>query len=166
MGLMTNIRIKHILLMQKTLDALGNVLKYVTPQQASTMTDETNGWTILEVLCHLRDTDEIYLRECERILERNYPILTSYDYNALALERQYTSQNLTQVYVDLVKSRRLLIEFFEALKDDHWNRAGLHPDHGHFTLTDALVYIAHHDIEHLEQITRILAETYYINSTA
>lgn len=35
-------------------------------------------------------------------------------------------------------------------------RAGIHPKRGHFTMTDAVIQVGHHDCMHLEQITRIL----------
>lgn len=157
MGLMNKVRRRHIKLMSKTVDTLGNVLKYVTPAHATVPTDGPGGWSVLEVLCHLRDYDEIFHQRAVRILEEPYPTLTAYDQNALVKERNYKTQNITQVYVDLVKSRRAFTEFFEGLSDDQWDRAGLHPENGHWTLTDCLMQVGHHDSDHLEQITRILA---------
>jgi hypothetical protein len=157
MGLMNRVRKRHIRLMSKTLDTLGNVLKYVTPAQATGPTDGPEGWSVLEVLCHLRDFDEIFHQRAAMIVEQTYPLLTAYDQDAIAVERDYKAQNITQVYVDLVKSRRAFIEFFEALEDHQWDRAGVHPEYGHWSLTDCVMQVGLHDNDHIEQITRILA---------
>lgn len=158
MGLMTRVRQRHIVLMAKTLDTLGNVLKTISDDDATRYTDGPDGWCVLEVLCHLRDFDEIFHQRAVQIVEKNQPMLTRYDHEALAIERRYREQNITQVYVDLVKSRRAFIEFFAALTDEQWDRAGIHPESGVFTLTDALMQVGHHDANHIEQITRILTQ--------
>lgn len=157
MGLMKKVRRRHIKLMSKTVETLGNVLKYVTPEHATGPTDGPEGWSVLEVLCHLRDYDEIFHQRAKQIFEDAYPTLTPYDPDTLAKERNYKLQNITQVYVDLVKSRRAFVEFFEGLDDNQWDRAGIHPEYGHWTLTDCVMQVGHHDNDHIEQITRILA---------
>jgi uncharacterized damage-inducible protein DinB len=164
MGLVTNVRRKHITLMQRTLDTLGSVIQYITPEQASELTDGPDGWSVLEVLCHLRDFDEIFFRRARRILNEDYPSLAHYDHGALAEERRYREQDLTQVYVDLVKSRREFVEFFLDLTPEQWDRAGRHPEYGHYTLTDAVMQVGHHDANHIEQITRILSQTNVIRA--
>jgi hypothetical protein len=58
----------------------------------------------------------------------------------------------------LVESRARFVALFEDLTAEQWNRAGIHPERGHFTLLDALIQVGTHDVTHLEQITRIIAE--------
>jgi uncharacterized damage-inducible protein DinB len=158
MGLMTKIRKRHIALMEKTCDIIGNLTQSVTQEQATTFRDHDNGWTILEVMCHLRDFDNIFYERAQLILEQEYPMLPGYDQEALAIERAYNKQNLAQVYAELKQARQRFAEFFTLLPDPDWERAGMHPEEGHFTMTDAVMQVSRHDITHIEQITRILAE--------
>jgi uncharacterized damage-inducible protein DinB len=158
MGLMTKIRKRHIALMQKTLVVLGNILKNVSHEQATTVRDGETGWTVLETVCHLRDYDEFYYQRAKLIIEEEYPTLPAYDQEALAVERKYNEQNLAQVYAELVKSREQFVDFFHNLTNEQWEHAGLHPEDGHFTMTDAVMQVSRHDLNHIEQITRILAE--------
>ena len=58
----------------------------------------------------------------------------------------------------LVESRAQFVSLFENLSVEQWERAGVHPERGHFTLLDALVQVASHDTTHIEQITRIIAD--------
>jgi uncharacterized damage-inducible protein DinB len=158
MGLMTKIRKRHIALMEKTIDILANITQSVTQEQATTLRDHDNGWTILEVMCHLRDFDNIFYERARLITEQEYPMLPGYDQEALAAEREYNKQNLAQVYAELKQARQRFAEFFTTLPDPDWERAGMHPEEGHFTMTDAVMQVSRHDITHIEQITRILAE--------
>jgi len=54
-------------------------------------------------------------------------------------------------------SRARFIAFFQSLSGEQWARAGIHPEKGDFTMTDALMQVSSHDLVHLEQIARILA---------
>ena len=159
-GLMTKVRTRHINLMDKTCATIGNILQTISQEQAMTWRDPKDGdkgWTVLEVLGHLADYDGFFYLRAAMILEQVYPQLPAYDHEALAIEHAYNEQDMTVVYARLVESRQRFIEFFQNLSDEQWNRAGVHPEKGHFTLTDAVMQVGSHDITHLEQITRIMA---------
>lgn len=158
MGLMTKIRKRHITLMEKTCDILGNIVQSTSQDDATRFRDGPNGWTALEVLCHLRDFDEFFYGRAVMMVTQEYPQLPAYDHEALAIEREYNRQDWQKVYVELKQSRQRFAEFFRNLADADWERAGVHPEEGHFTLTDAVMQVSRHDITHIEQITRILAQ--------
>lgn len=155
-----DLRKRHITLMQHTLAILNNILINVSQETATTLRDPNDGdkgWTTLEVLCHLRDYDEIFYQRAVMIQQLDQPQLPGYDHEALAVERRYNEQDLRQVLSDLMRSRGRFIEFFQGLSDADWARAGIHPERGHFTMTDACVQVGTHEALHIEQITRILA---------
>lgn len=158
MGLMTRIRSNHIYIMEKTSDILENMLRDVPQETASTLRDGPNGWTTLEVLCHLRDFNEIFHQRAVMMQQQSYPDLPAYDHEAMAIERGYNSQNLKTVLTELVMGRDRLVEFFQNLSPEEWELAGIHPEKGHFTMTDAVIQVGSHEINHIEQITRILAQ--------
>lgn len=153
---LTVIRAKHIALMQKTCDVLGNVLQNVTQEQATTRRDGPDGWTVVEVLCHLLDYDEIFRVRAEMMRDEDTPKLPGYDHAALAIERQYNTRSMVHVYRELLRSRMRFVAFFESLSEDDWARGGHHPERGYITMTDALIQVNTHDIDHIEQITRII----------
>jgi hypothetical protein len=154
-----DIRKRHILLMQHTLAILGHVLRRVNRAETTTLRDPNDGakgWTALEVLCHLRDYDQIFQRRAQLMLDQEHPQLPGYDHEALAIERRYNEQDFRQVYADLVGSRREFVLFFQALDEEQWARTSVHPERGHFTMTDACIQVGTHEALHIEQITRIL----------
>jgi hypothetical protein len=149
---------RHVTLMQKTLDTLGNILQHETDERLTTLTDGPDGWTVTEVLCHLRDFDDIFYQRVLRIVNEDKPQLVPYDHEAMARERNYRAQYPIQVYAELQQSRQRFIDYFKSLSPEHRTRMGIHPQNGEWTVMDALMQVGHHDANHIEQITRILTQ--------
>lgn len=160
MGLMTKVRARHIAMMERTCTIIGNLVQTITPEQAVTLRDPRDGdkgWTVLEVVSHLAEFDGYFYLRAVLMLEQVYPTLPAYDQEALAREHDYIKQDINEVYARLAESRKRFVDFFNNLSEEQWNRAGVHPEKGHFTLTDAVMNVTSHDLTHIEQITRIIA---------
>ena len=143
----------------------GHVLATVSAETAVTLRDPNDGdkgWTITEIICHLRDFDEFFRLRAMMMREQEYPALPAYDHEALAIERAYNSQDITAVFTDWCAKRDQFITFFQNLTEEEWGRAGVHPERGHFTMLDALFQIVTHDGVHLEQLTRMLSMKYEV----
>lgn len=151
-------RKRHMLLMQRSITILGYILHDVTQEDATTLRDGEGGWTVLEVLCHLRDYDVIFYNRAIQMLEEEMPNLPGFDQDELAVERAYNRQDLKKVFEELKESRAHYVQLFLNMTDDEWERAGIHPEAGYFNMWDALMQVGHHDVNHLEQITRILTQ--------
>jgi hypothetical protein len=159
---MSVVRQRHIGLMRLTGRTISNLLQTVDATTAVTLRDPDDGekgWTILEIMGHLRDFEGYFHGRAQMILDQDTPELPGYDHEALAIAHRYNEQNLAEVIVDWQQKREAFLTFFHNLTDEQeqWERAGIHPERGHFTLTDALMQVSGHDIVHLEQMTRILA---------
>ena len=149
---------RHIALMQLTSKTLHNVLHSVSATDATTLRDGPNGWTTLEVVCHLRDFDAIFRQRAQQIVAEDYPHLMPQDHEAMVVDRHYNDDTLADVLATLDASRQETVAFFQSLTPAQWERAALHPSQGHFTLTHAVIQVGSHDVNHLEQITRILPQ--------
>lgn len=57
--------------LRKNDQVLGHILPGVSQAQASTWRNGPDGWTILEVVCHLRDFDANHLEQMTRIMREN-----------------------------------------------------------------------------------------------
>ena len=149
-------RERQIAAMRLTCEILGHILRNVTAEQARALRDGPDGWSIVEIVCHLRDFDEIFHSRARMMLEQDQPQLPAYDHEALALERAYQAQSLAEAYEALKVSRADFARFFESLTSEQWARGGVHPERDSFSMTDALMQVSAHDLDHLEQITRVL----------
>ncbi|MCU0480643.1 MAG: DinB family protein [Anaerolineae bacterium] len=152
------VRKAHIALMSNTLKTLNNILSDVSQHDATTYRDSGDGWTVLEVLCHLRDYDVIFHERATRILNEDKPTFVPRDHEALVIENAYNQQNLQAALAELNASRANFIAFFESLTPEQWERAGIHPEYGDFPMTRSAMQVGTHDANHIEQITRILKE--------
>jgi hypothetical protein len=137
---------------------LGHVLRGVSQAQASTWRDGPAGWTILEVVCHLRDYDAIFRERGELMLGQQHPTFPVYDHLAMVVDRAYNQQPLAGVLAALTASREQTITFFAGLDAAQWARTGQHGEHGRYTMQSLAAHISWHDANHLEQITRIMRE--------
>lgn len=152
------IRSRHIGLMRLSVRTLGNVIQGLTLEQAKSWRDSGDGWTVTEVMCHLRDFDVFFYGRAEMMVALENPILPAYDHEALAIELKYNEQNLFEVYEDLKSHREKFAQFFDGLEGEQWDHEGQHPERDSFTMLDSLMQVGLHDNVHLEQITRIIAE--------
>lgn len=158
---LTLVRERSITLMRRTMDTLTNIISGLSQETVTTLRDLNDGdkgWTVLEVLCHLRDFDEIFYNRAVMMLEHDHPQLPFYDHEALAIENDYNHQDHLAVLADLQEKRARFILFWEDLGEEQWDRTGIHPERESFNMTDAVMQVGHHDANHLEQITRILSQ--------
>lgn len=153
---MRQVRERQIHSMRLTCEILGNILGKVSDERARRLRDGADGWSIVEIVCHLRDFDEIFQARALMMLEQEGANLPGYDHEAMAIERGYQSESLGDAYDALASSRQRFAAFFESLTAAQWACAGLHPERGPFGMTDALMQVCAHDLDHLEQITRVL----------
>ncbi len=152
-------RRRHLNFMQQTHDTIIHLLAPVSQERATTVRDARDGdkgWTALEVLCHLRDFDNIFRMRAKIMRYQEYPNLPFYDHEKLAQDGNYNGQELSRVMAEFTRSRQYTIAFFEQLSDDLWQRAGVHTERGHFTMVDAALQVGMHDVTHIEQLSRIL----------
>lgn len=146
-------------MMNNALLSVKHMLQEADPQALNTYRDSGDGWTVVEVLCHLRDFDELFLRRARMTMSEDYPPLPFPDPDELAAEKNYNAQDVWDVYNAWADWRGQFIAFFQNIKnEDDWERAGQHPKRGRFTLDDQLILTPWHDALHIEQMTRILAE--------
>ena len=152
------LRRSHVRLMRYTLETIGNILATVTEEEAKLWRDGEDGWTVLEIVCHLKDFDEVFYQRAVRILTEDNPQLAPVDHEALAIERRYNEQSLPAVMAEFSRSRGAFREFFVGIAAEDWGRSGIHPERGQFSLGDALIQVGTHDVNHIEQMTRVIAQ--------
>lgn len=147
---------RFIKTMRKSAAVLNYTLQKISQEQATTARDGEDGWTVLEMMCHIRDFDEIFLNRCLLIANQDQPELTPYDHEKMVTERDYAAQNLAEVLADYQTRREEFINWLSDLPEADWQRSGLHPEHGTVTIMEIAMQAGHHDLDHVEQILRSL----------
>jgi uncharacterized damage-inducible protein DinB len=130
------------------------LLQGITDEDAQAITDGPTGWSLTSILCHLRDYDEIFYERARLIVELESPTLIAYDHEALATQRDYAHQKLSEVLPAFLAHRQQVIAWFEDRITDQWGRTGIHPENGEINLLEQAMQFSSHDLDHTEQITK------------
>lgn len=135
---------------------LARLLEGVTQARAESARGGDEGWSVVEVVCHLRDAEEIGFERMRVLRDAADPAIDGFDQLALARERGYASADLRATLAEFVAHRAQHVAALRALTPEQWQRAGLHRANGPLTLLNHALHMAWHDAVHLAQIARQL----------
>ena len=144
--------------LQNNIRSIQSIIDMNNPDALTTYRDTGTGWTVLEVICHLRDYETLFTERVQAMIKEDNPNLVNPNPDELAIENEYMAQNVQDVMDTWHDSRLALIDLFMSLDDEQWQRTGVHPRRGEYTSSDQLALTTLHDTVHIEQITRILNE--------
>lgn len=116
-------------------------------------------WSILEVVCHLRDTEKRTFGRVQQMVNEDQPRFDGLDADALARESDYQSQSLEDALDAFAQSRQGHIAYLEKLSDEQWTRTAIHEQAGEITVQSLTAHMAAHDSVHMAQISRRILET-------
>lgn len=152
---------------------------------AATVTDRSDadlsrpgadGWSAKDVICHLRDIEELVILRYHSMLAMDDPHVFAVgappadperwgiggavpfplDPERWARERQYARNDASDALEAFRRRRGEVLAFLDALSPAQWQRAGIHPAHGRLTFEEWTAGVAGHDDNHLEQLRRAL----------
>lgn len=140
----------------RTLGIVRFILQAIPTNDLHTYRDGGTGWTVAEVLGHLRDFDEIFVMRLKLTTEQENATIPMPAQEQWATERKYNEQDVAQVLDAWVQNREALLAYMAGLSDADWDKTATHPVRGVMSATDQLLLMAWHDWNHTEQITKIL----------
>jgi hypothetical protein len=140
-------------------NAVLNALLNGVDQTASTATrDGDDGWTTLEIVCHLRDFELIWQERVGLIVSQKNPQLPALDVSGLVIHNDYINQNFAEILAERNALRADSLALLATLDAAVWNRTGIHPARGEMSILDLAQQLTTHDVDHLEQISRVLGK--------
>lgn len=148
-------REQRVARLTRTADDLAAAIRGRSDEALSRRPDAKN-WAAKEVVCHLRDTEELFMERFQMILAMDEPKLSGLNPDRWADERQYLRNDVNGALAAFRARRAESLEFLEKLPPDAWHRAGVHATRGKFTLEDFVILMTWHDDNHLDQLGRAL----------
>jgi len=106
-------------------------------------------WSILEVVCHLTDTDIYHTDRIERILALDKPLLMGVDERPYPEKLQFQEQDLDEEIELMSLLRQRTARILRRQTDDAWLRTGIHSEVGLCTVRDLVVKSVRHVQHHL-----------------
>jgi uncharacterized damage-inducible protein DinB len=161
--------------MQATRTELITTLEQTGPalmQQASQLTDaaldfrsDAQEWSIREILAHLVD-DEMFVTRTrlERMIQEEHPSLVPHDEKKWYSQRNTTRDSLNELLSDFATQRAASLGILTMLREQEWVRTAYHSEYGNMTVEEWVKHWAEHDLIHLRQIERALADYHVSNA--
>jgi hypothetical protein len=149
---------QRLMRLEKTADELAAVIKGQSGAALAKRPDPKN-WASVEIICHLRDTEELFDRNFQMFLAMDDVKMLPGDVDRLATDRQYLRCDAGESIEAFRKRRAENIATFRKLTPEEWTRGGTHPQRGRLTFDNFLTLLAWHDDNHLDQLKRALAGT-------
>jgi hypothetical protein len=138
-------------------DIFRALLEGCTQEDALKARGGDENWSVVEVLCHLRDAEERSLERVRAMRDEENPFLAAYDQDVWAEERDYATQDLRATLDAFLRFREAHVADLAALPPEGWERNGQHEEYGNITISAHTLHILSHDAIHAAQIARQLA---------
>ncbi|MDZ4850197.1 MAG: DinB family protein [Pirellulaceae bacterium] len=106
-------------------------------------------WSILEVVCHLTDTDIYHADRIERTLALDKPLLMGVDERPYPERLQFQEQDLDEEIELMSILRRRTARILRRQSDEAWLRTGIHSETGLCTVRDLVEKCVRHVDHHL-----------------
>jgi hypothetical protein len=113
-------------------------------------------WSIAEVLAHLAEAEIVTSWRYRQMLETNGCPLTPYDQEIWNTLGDYSSRPPSESLQIFRLLRENNLRLLDRLTPEQWERYGMHAERGRLTVRDLAQLIAGHDLNHIEQIRKIL----------
>lgn len=137
-------------------NVIRGLLEGCTQERAAASSGGDEGWSVVEVMCHLRDAEERAVERVAKMRDEDNPFMEGYDQDVWAQERSYATQKLRDVLEGFVRFRAEHVEALRGLAPEGWDRKGLHEERGEITIRGHVVHLILHDTMHAAQIARQL----------
>jgi DinB superfamily len=159
----------------RTADELAAAVGVVSDATLSRRPEATS-WSAKEIVCHLRDIEELAMMRFRMMLAMEEPrVLVAgampidlaawglregeplpVDPNRWAEERQYLRHDGDAALAAFRRRRADTLAFVKRLTPVEWPRGSVHPTLGRMTYGDWLALLAGHDDNHVDQLRRAL----------
>lgn len=140
---------------ERTADELTAAIRGRDDAALSRRPDPRN-WAPKEVVCHLRDVEEVVMTRFEQIMAMDEPRFVAVNPDRWAEERQYLRNDAAEAVAAFRRRRLESLAFVRGLPAAHLRRAGIHAARGRMTIDDFVTLMAWHDDNHLDQLRRAL----------
>jgi hypothetical protein len=137
---------------------------------------DARNWSVTEIVCHLRDVEELFQGRFHMILAVDEPQILTFsatpgnlspwriggqighplDPDRWAEERQYLRNDAREALAALRRRRTEVLTLLRSLSPAEWQRGGIHLSRGRLPLADWAASLAGHDDNHLDQLHRAL----------
>ena len=114
-------------------------------------------WSVAEILAHLADVEIVVGWRVRLILGAPGTPIQAFDQNSWVEACHYDTRSPRDSLAQLRALRDANLALYKSLSAEQWKHYGIHAERGQESVEHIVRMIAGHDLNHLQQIERILA---------
>jgi tRNA-binding protein len=145
------------LVLQHTAGRIGALIATRTDAELR-WTPSPDRWSIAQILAHLADAEVVSAYRVRMILAASGTPIQAFDQNAWARELDSENRDAFASLALFKALRTSLLALLENADEQTLERFGMHAERGKETIRHLLRLYAGHDVNHLQQIERLLAD--------
>jgi hypothetical protein len=113
-------------------------------------------WSVAEIMAHLADSEIVTGFRLRQILGTPGAPIPAYDQDAWAKACRYEKRDARKALEQFRVLREANLELLKTLTSEQWQHHGMHSERGAETIERLVKLIAGHDLNHTQQIERIV----------
>jgi hypothetical protein len=147
---------KHPLTVQAaTAEKVERLIQGVPPSKLSER-PAADKWSVSEIVAHLADAEIVTGFRMRLILGAPGAPIAAYDQDSWVTSGHYEKRDPRKSVEQFRALREANLALLESLTPEQWKHYGMHSERGQETMELIVRMAAGHDINHLQQIERIL----------
>lgn len=115
-------------------------------------------WSVGQVLAHMVDSDLVWAWRLRMILAHHRPSLGGYDQDVWAHRLHYEDTDPRASLERFAQVREINLDLLDRTPEADFDRVGVHAERGEESVRHLMRLYAGHDLVHLAQVRRILAD--------
>jgi hypothetical protein len=135
---------------------LERLLKGVTASKARKR-PAPGKWSISEIVAHIADTEIVGGYRIRAILGEPGTQIIGFDQDAWVTALHYEKRDLRKSFAQYRALRETNLALLKTLSPEQWKHHGMHNERGAESVETITRMFAGHDINHMQQIERILS---------
>jgi hypothetical protein len=117
-------------------------------------------WSVAEIAAHLADAELAISWRLRQILANNAISIQAYDQDAWAKTFNYAKRDPRESLANYRMLREANLALLKSVPRKLWDNYGIHQERGNESVSHVVRMVAGHDLNHLQQIEKILKGTH------
>src|SRR5215469_7018915 len=114
-------------------------------------------WCVRQIVCHLADTEAVYVMRLRQVLAEDNPILHAFNGDLWAERLDYSRRKISHALETFRKLRTENYELLKEMPEEAFSRPCTHSEVGPWTLRDLILNCSEHLEDHVKQIQGVRA---------
>jgi hypothetical protein len=113
-------------------------------------------WSVAEIIAHLADAELAISWRLRQVLTNNAIPIQAYDQDLWARTFNYARRDPRQSLANFRALREANLALLKSVPRKLWDNYGVHAERGNESVNHVVKMVAGHDLNHLQQVKRIL----------